>query len=103
MPRIERYWQRIGENRAVSEDMLRDLPVIGPDNLPLVEVSTRDAVWATWTLDGELLNMNVDNTSDGESDDGEEKKKNKKNGKVADMKEEKRKKRESDRQTSRKI
>ena len=70
-PNIEkRGWQGIGENSTVSEDILRDLPVVDPDTLPLVDVSTRDAVWAKMSVDAQLLGVPQDDTDDDLSDDG---------------------------------
>ena len=90
LPKIEKHWQGIGESRTVSEDIVRDLPVIDPDVLPLVDVSTRDAVWATRTTDAMMLPA-IEESSEGESDaeiaeeskkdNKEQKKKAKKRGK----------------------
>ena len=83
LPKIEKHWQGIGESRTVSEDIVRELPVIDPDQLPMVEVITRDAIWATRTTDAMVLPA-IEESSEGESDAeiAEEKKKcNKKKAK----------------------
>ena len=67
LPRIEKHWQGIGESRTVSEDIVRELPVIDPDQLPVVDVITRDAVWATRTTDAMMLPA-IEESSEGESD-----------------------------------
>ena len=67
LPKIEKHWQGIGESRTVSEDIVRELPVIDPDQLPMVEEITRDAVWATRTTEAMVL-PSIEESSDGESD-----------------------------------
>ena len=37
------------------EDIIRELPVIDPEQLPTVDVLIRDAVWATRTTDAMML------------------------------------------------
>ena len=68
LPRIEKHWQGIGESRTVSEDIIRELPVVDPDLLPSVDLIPRDAVWATRTTDAMMLPAIDEESSGGESD-----------------------------------
>ena len=51
----------------MSEDIVRELPVIDPDQLPMVDMIIRDAVWATRTTDAMMLPA-IEESSEGESD-----------------------------------